>query len=174
MINTFAKRKRRKKPYSFGRSVPFWLIFNNSSSPNGLLGYSLRAHQGERKNCFSKIQLVVQKYRDRTTLASKTRLSRHCFGFQSRRFSLLVDYNIWPSSSSASQNAALIIDYQLDFTKREYPPGRVRRIESPSIQAIQRINQKAQSFHVKHYVIVPGYWLAIARWIDTKSETALV
>ena len=27
-----------------------------------------------------------------TLLASETRFSRHCFGFQSRRFSLLVDY----------------------------------------------------------------------------------
>ena len=46
------------------------------------------------KGCFSEIQLVGQKYRDKTTLASKTRFSRHCFGFQSRRFSLLVGYNI--------------------------------------------------------------------------------
>ena len=43
---------------------------------------------------FSKIQLVGQKYREKATLASKTRFSRHCFGFQSRRFSLLVGYNI--------------------------------------------------------------------------------
>ena len=43
---------------------------------------------------FSKIQLVDQKCRDKTTLAIKTRFSRHCFGFQSRRFSLLVGYNI--------------------------------------------------------------------------------
>ena len=85
-------------------------IFNNdSSSQNG--------HEGERNNCFSKIQLVGQKYRDKTTLASKTRFSRHCFGFQSRRFSLLVDYNIQPSSSSTNQNTALVIDHQLDFTK---------------------------------------------------------
>ena len=28
------------------------------------------------------------------TLAGTTRFSRHCFGFQSRRFSLLVGYNI--------------------------------------------------------------------------------
>jgi len=48
---------------------------------------------------FSKIHLVGQKYRDKTTLASKTRFSRHCFDFQSRRFSLLVGYNIEPSSS---------------------------------------------------------------------------
>ena len=77
-------------------------IFNNyySSSPNGLwvnsgrMGYWLRGHEGERNNCFSKIQLVGQKYRDKTTLASKTQFSCHCFGFQSRGFSLLVGYNI--------------------------------------------------------------------------------
>ena len=75
-------------------------IFDNySSSPNGLLvfglmGYWLRGHEGERNNCFSKIQLVGQKYWDKTTLASKTRSSRHSFGFQSLRFSLLVGYNI--------------------------------------------------------------------------------
>ena len=60
----------------------------------GRMGYWLRGHEGERNNRFSKIQLVGQKYRDKTTLASKTRFSRHCFGFQGRRFSLLVSYNI--------------------------------------------------------------------------------
>ena len=60
----------------------------------GRMGYWLRGHQGERNNCFSKIKLVVKKYRDITTLACKTRFSRHCFGFQSRRFPLLVGYNI--------------------------------------------------------------------------------
>ena len=56
-------------------------MFNNySSSPmgcesiaheaEGRKGYCLRGHEGERNNCFSKIQLVVQKYRDKTTLAS--------------------------------------------------------------------------------------------------------
>ena len=34
------------------------------------MGYWLRGHEGERNNCFSKIQLVGQKYRDKTTLAS--------------------------------------------------------------------------------------------------------
>ena len=48
-----------------------------------------RGHEGEKNNCFSKIQLVGQKYRDKTTLASEMRFSRHCLGFQSRRFSLL-------------------------------------------------------------------------------------
>ena len=40
------------------------------------------------------IQLVGQKYRDKTTLASKTLFSRHYFGFESRRFSLRLGYNI--------------------------------------------------------------------------------
>ena len=39
---------------------------------------------GSRNNCFSKIQPVSHKYLEKTTLASKTRFSRHCFGFQSR------------------------------------------------------------------------------------------
>ena len=60
---------------------------------------------------FSKIQQVGKKYRDRTTLTSETRFSRHCFGFQSRRFSVIVGYNIKPSSSSTNQKAALIIDH---------------------------------------------------------------
>ena len=36
----------------------------------GRMGYWLRGHEGKRSNCFSKIQLVGQKYRDKTTLAS--------------------------------------------------------------------------------------------------------
>ena len=60
----------------------------------GRMGYWIRGHQGTRNNCFSKIQLVGQKDRDKTTLANKTRFSRYCFGFQSRRFSLPVGYNI--------------------------------------------------------------------------------
>ena len=54
----------------------------------------LRGQERERNNCFSKIQLVGLKYRDKRTLVSKTRFIRHCFGFQSRRFSVLVGYNI--------------------------------------------------------------------------------
>ena len=41
------------------------------------MGYWLWSHEGERNNCVSKIQLVGQKYRDKTTLVSKTRFSRH-------------------------------------------------------------------------------------------------
>ena len=37
----------------------------------GRMGYWFRAHEGERNNCFSKIQLVGQKkYRDKTSFAS--------------------------------------------------------------------------------------------------------
>ena len=36
----------------------------------GLMGYWLRGHSGKKNNRFSKIQLVGQKYRDETTLAS--------------------------------------------------------------------------------------------------------
>ena len=31
---------------------------------HGQIGYWLRAHSGSRNNCFSKIQLVGQKYRE--------------------------------------------------------------------------------------------------------------
>ena len=33
----------------------------------GRMGYWLIGHEGERNNCFSKIQLAGQKYRDKTT-----------------------------------------------------------------------------------------------------------
>ena len=44
------------------------VLNNYSSSLNGLL---TRSHEGERNNCFSKIQLVAQKYLDKTTLAKR-------------------------------------------------------------------------------------------------------
>ena len=43
----------------------------------GRMGYPLRGHEGERNNCFRKIQLVGQKYRDKATLASKTPFKRN-------------------------------------------------------------------------------------------------
>ena len=102
----------------------------------GLVGYSLRSHEGETNNCFSKIQLVGKKYRHKTTLVSKTRFSRHCLGFhdQSRRFSLPVGYNIQPSSSSTNQNSALIIDHQLDFTNTSWS---MKQLSLPRVQLLQ-------------------------------------
>ena len=35
----------------------------------GRMGYWLRGHEGQRNNCFSKIQLIGQKYWDIATLA---------------------------------------------------------------------------------------------------------
>ena len=31
----------------------------------GQMGYRLRGHEGERNNCFTKIQLIGKKYRDK-------------------------------------------------------------------------------------------------------------
>ena len=70
-----------------------WLCVYLAIIPRARMGSKSRGHEGERNNCFSKIQLVGQKYRGKTTLASKTRFSRHCLGFQSPPFSLLVGYN---------------------------------------------------------------------------------
>ena len=53
--------------------------WNLTIVPWARMGYWLRGHEGERSNCFSKIQLVGQKYRDKTTLASKRRFNRHCW-----------------------------------------------------------------------------------------------
>ena len=39
---------------------------------------------------------------------------------KSQRFSLLVGYNIQPSGSSTNQNAAFIVDHQLDFTNQPF------------------------------------------------------
>ena len=53
----------------------------------GRMGYWFRGHEGEGNNCFSKIQLVGQKYRDKTTLASKTWFKKTIiFGFKSQHF----------------------------------------------------------------------------------------
>ena len=76
--------------------IPLALMGSDSIAheAEGRMGYWLRAHEGERNNCFNKILLVSHKYQNKTTLASKTRFSRHSFGFQSRRFSLPVGYVI--------------------------------------------------------------------------------
>ena len=39
--------------------------------PWAQVGSESIAHEGKRNNCFSKIQLVGQKYRDKATLARK-------------------------------------------------------------------------------------------------------
>ena len=77
----------------------------------GRMGYWLRGYEGDRNNCFSKIQLVRQKCRDKTTF-SWLKLDVNPFlPPKIRRSLLLVGYIMYPSSSSTNQNAALIIDY---------------------------------------------------------------
>ena len=63
----------------------------------GLMGYRLRGHEGERNNCFSKIHLVGQKNIETKHLALvKAKISflptKHCKN--GGRFSLLVSYKI--------------------------------------------------------------------------------
>jgi len=58
----------------------------------GQMGYWLRGHEGEGNHCFSKIQLVGQKYRDKLLYFSKQNAIQP--PLFSRRFSLLVGYNI--------------------------------------------------------------------------------
>ena len=56
-------------------------LFSNylTITPWAWMGSESIAHEGERNHCFSKIQLFVQKCQEKTTLASKTRFSHHCF-----------------------------------------------------------------------------------------------
>ena len=49
-------------------------IAHSGHSAFGFMGFW--GHEGKRNNCFSKIQLVGQKYRDKTTLASFQALAR--------------------------------------------------------------------------------------------------
>ena len=80
-------------------------------STKGRMGYWLRGHEGERNNCFSKIQLVGQKISSQNNFSWLTLDFNLFWPRKSRPFSLLVGYNIEPRSSSTNQNAALMIDH---------------------------------------------------------------
>ena len=80
----------------------------------------LRGHEGERNNCFSKIQLVGQKYRDKTTLASKTRCSHHCFGFQCRRFSRRSRAVTWRQRNVQKSVMHVQSDVTRDYSQRRF------------------------------------------------------
>ena len=56
----------------------------------GRMGYWLRGHASERNNCFRKIQPVGQKYRDKTTLGSKTHSAAIVFVFKANTFRYIV------------------------------------------------------------------------------------
>ena len=70
----------------------------------GRMGYWPRGYEGERNNCFSKTHLVGQKYRGKTTLASKRDLAAIVLVFKADAFR-------YYTSSSTNQNEALIIDH---------------------------------------------------------------
>ena len=123
--NFIARAKRalpsgqyRSRGWSYKKHIQINIFNNYSSSLNGLwinsLGYWLRGHDGEGNNCFSKIQLV--KKISRLNIFRKLKLDFNPFLPSKNykyggRFSLLVGYNIGPTSSSTNQNAALIINH---------------------------------------------------------------
>ena len=86
-----------------------------ANEADGRMGHWLRGYEGERNNCFSKIQLVGQKNIEAKHLSQVKARHQSFFTAKTlqiwRRFLLLVDYNIQPTSSSANQNAALMIDH---------------------------------------------------------------
>ena len=74
-INVFVTMEALKMYFKLSVSQQKYLvIFNHySSSPNEFWVNMFWVYEGERNNnyyCFSKIQLVGQKYRDKTALAS--------------------------------------------------------------------------------------------------------
>ena len=72
-------------------------------------------YEGERNNCFSKIQLVGQKI-SRLNIFRKLKLDINPFLPPKHYkygglFSLLVGYDIKPTSGSTNQNAALMMEH---------------------------------------------------------------
>ena len=110
------------------------LVFNNYSlSPNGLLsqqpmgpktewGMDSEAMRARGIIVLVKSNQLVKNIENKK-LSFSWSLANPFLPPKSPHLSLLVGYNIQPSSSSTNQTAALIIDHQLDFTKGEYPPG---------------------------------------------------
>ena len=94
--------------------INFSVLSNNySSSPNGLLTQRPMRARGI---------IVLVKFNQLVKNIEKKKISQLKLDLnpflppKSPRFSLLVGYNIQPSSSSTNQNAALIIDHKLDIT----------------------------------------------------------
>ena len=52
----------------------------------GRMGYWLRGHEDERNNCFTKIQLVGQKYRDKQLQLAKRDSAAIVFVFNAGAF----------------------------------------------------------------------------------------
>ena len=60
----------------------------------GRMGYWLRGYEGERNNCFSKIQLVGQKNIETKHLSQVKARRQSFFAAKTLQISLLVGYNI--------------------------------------------------------------------------------
>ena len=58
-----------KSPPGYKTRELYKMIQYLTINPRARMGYSLRGHEGERNNCFSKIQLVGQKYQDKATFS---------------------------------------------------------------------------------------------------------
>lgn len=112
------------KRYLFNGDNIYWIARCHESiaqKAEGQMGYCLRSHEVKRNNnCFSNIQLVGQKIQRQNIFRS---LKRNLILFFRQKhykyggcFLLQVGYNIQPSSISTNQNAAWIIDHQLDLT----------------------------------------------------------
>ena len=83
------------------------------------MGSESIAHGGERNNCFSRSNQLVK---NKQLQLAKRDSAIIFFGFQTWRFSLLVGYNIQPSSNSTNQNVALIIDSRGPASETLPPP----------------------------------------------------
>ena len=59
----------------------------------GRMGYWLRGYQGERNNCFSKIQLVGPKNNETRHLSQVKARTQSFFAAITLQISLLVGYN---------------------------------------------------------------------------------
>ena len=107
------------------------IITNNfSSSPNGLSQQPMtsKAEWAIGSDAMRARGIIVlikfnQSVKNIQTKQLQVQLKldfNHFLPPKSRRFSLLVDYNIQPSSSSTNQNAAFVINHQLDFTNIQF------------------------------------------------------
>ena len=114
-----------------------------------------------------KIQLVRQK-NIKTKHLSQVKARLHSpFTAKTlqiwRRFSLLVGCNIQPTSTSTNQNAALMIDHQLDFTKIQQHICRIPIIHPPSPGA--KFDERTWLLIVVSLQLVLG-WCDISRAIQ--------
>ena len=65
--SSVTQRVKKSRPLNQSEWTEYLTIIPRArmgSESFGLMGYWLEGHEGERNNCFSKVQLVGQKYRE--------------------------------------------------------------------------------------------------------------